>query len=312
MKHFFFIAFATLYALPAFAQQLPDYTHYPSLMPILNPAYTGTRGTVDARVNYRAQWIGFDDAPVQQTAIVHSRFLKGKLGIGASYYNDITGPSRRMVYGGMLAYHLRMPDIEFSAGIGISQFNYFFNSNRLTQYWQGDPALVQGINAVDKKLNPSAGLLLYNDRFHFGLGMINLLQPKALLGGAVVRYENHYYFSFGYNYGAVPGFVWENNILATYTKATPLSINYNLRLHIRKKVIIGTAWRLRDAVALQAGFIVWNNLQFVYSYDLGLSKLRGGHSGSHEATLSYRFDLDKQSNFAKNMKQFRRQKYDPF
>lgn len=294
------------------AQQLSDYTHYPSLLPMLNPAYTGTRGNIDARINYRAQWMGFDDAPVQQTALLHSRLFKGRLGLGGSYSNDVTGPSRRLIYGAMLAYHLRFPDVEFSAGIGANYFNYTFNSSGLTQHWQGDPALFQGINATHKRIIPSAGLLLYNDRFHFGLGVINMLQPKALLGGPVVRYENHYYFNFGYNFSGAPGFVWENNLMGAYVKGVPLTINYNLRLHIREKILVGVAWRLRDAVAIQLGYVFFDNFQFVYSYDIGISKLRGGHSGSHEATLGYRFDFGKNKGDYRNFKNFQKQKYSIF
>jgi type IX secretion system PorP/SprF family membrane protein len=294
------------------AQQLADYTQYPALTPMLNPAYTGTRGTIDARLNYRTQWVGFDDAPVQQTALVHSRFLKGMVGLGAMLSNDVTGPSRRFTYGFTAAFHLRFPDVEFSAGIGLNFTKYTFNTADLTQHWAGDPAFAPGLSTFDKRKNPTAGLLLYNDRFHFGLGLVNLLQSKYELGETRVKNENHYYFTFGYNFHEHPDYVWENNLFATYVDGLPITVNYNLRLHIREKIIAGIAWRMRDAVALQAGMVFFNDYQFVYSYDLGISKLRGGHTGSHEITLGYRFDYNKRGGKYKNFDSFQKQKYHLF
>lgn len=312
MKRISIFSLGVLAMCTASAQQLPDYTQYPSLNPLINAAYTGTKGTVDARLNYRAQWMGFDDAPVQQTALVHSRLLKGMLGIGAMVSNDVTGPSSRFTYGFMAAFHLRFPDVEFSAGIGLNFSKYNFNAANLTQHWTNDPAFAPGLNTFDKKRNPNAGLLLYNDRFHFGFSLVNMLQSKYNLGETVVRNENHYYFTFGYNFHGHPDFVWENNLFATIVKGLPITINYNLRLHIREKIIAGVAWRLRDAVALQAGMVFLNDYQFVYSYDLGISRLRGGHSGSHELTLGYRFDFNKRGGKYKNFDSFQKQKYHLF
>lgn len=64
------------------AQQLPYYTQFKPGNIFLNPAVAGTKRLVDARINYRRQWVGFPDAPITQSIAVNSRLMKGTLGAG--------------------------------------------------------------------------------------------------------------------------------------------------------------------------------------------------------------------------------------
>lgn len=295
------------------AQQMQDYTQYPSVLFQINPAYTGTRGTLDARINYRKQWQGFSGAPVQQFAGVHARLWKGRIGIGTTVFKDEMGPSRMFDYGFSAAYHLHFPDVELSAGIAMRFNKYTMNSSDMTTHWEGDPAVVPGITSFDKTKNAQAGVMLYNDRFHFGLGVMNVFSSKVMLAtGSVVKFKQHYYLTFGYNFHGHPDYVWENNLMAQYVDGLPLTINYNLRVHYRQKLMVGAAWRLKDAIALQAGWVFYKSVQLIYSYDLGISKLRRAHNGSHEITLGYRFDFENKKSKYKNFNSFQRQKYNIF
>src|SRR4051812_45521254 len=78
------------------AQQMPFYSQYRSNMYMLNPGITGTKRLIDARINYRAQWVGYDDAPRTTSVSVNSRFMKGKMGAGIYMMQDNIGPSKQM------------------------------------------------------------------------------------------------------------------------------------------------------------------------------------------------------------------------
>ncbi len=307
-------------AIPAelAAQQLPDFTQYPALLFQLNPAYTGTKSHIDARLNYRRQWMNFDGAPVTQFAGLHSRLWKGRLGVGASMYKDETGPSQRFNYGFSLAYHLRFPDVEFSAGFGLNFNKYTLNGSQMTTHWTGDQAVDYANVDFDKTKNAMVGLLLYNDRFHFGLGVINMVNNKAefFLNDtskySKVSFAPHYYFSAGYNFHGHPDYVWENNLLGQYVIGLPLTINYNLRVHYREKFTFGAGWRMKDAVYLQAGYTFLEQIQLIYSYDIGISRLRKGHSNTHEIMLGYRYNFGSSKGGYKNFQNFQRQKYNIF
>jgi type IX secretion system PorP/SprF family membrane protein len=300
------------------AQQLPNYSHYPSLLFMSNPAYTGTKSTIDFRLNYRRQWVGFDDAPIEQTVALSSRFWKGKIGAGGMMYKDETGPTRRFMYGFTSAYHLRFPDVELSAGLGIQFNKYTFNSSLLTTHNNQDPAINSTVNDVDKIINASGGILLYNDRFHFGLGVQNI--PDSHLEfyqddpthKAVVNYKQHYYFNVGYNFRYHPDFTWENNMLVNYVIGAPMLIEYNLRVHYREKLMFGGALRLKDSVIPQVGYVYKNRIQLIYSYDFTISRMRSFNSGTHEITLGYRENFGRDKNAYRNFKDFQRQKFHLF
>jgi type IX secretion system PorP/SprF family membrane protein len=313
MKKLFILSALLLSATVLFSQQMPDYTHYPALLFQINPAYTGTKGTLDARMNYRKQWTGFSGAPVQEFVGVHSRLWKGRIGIGATMFKDEIGPTQMFDYGFNAAYHLHFPDVEFSAGIGVRFNKYTLNSSEMTTHWEGDPAVIPGITSYDKTKNAMAGLLLYNDRFHFGLGVQEVFSAKAILAsGSIVKFKQHYFLTFGYNFHGHPDYVWENNLLAEYVDGLPLTINYNLRVHYRQKLMVGAAWRLKDAVALQAGWLFFKTVQVTYSYDVGISRLRKAHTGSHEITLGYRFDYENKKSKYRNFNSFQKQRYNIF
>lgn len=312
LRHLFVIV-AVVVCSRISAQQMPDYTGYPSVLFHINPAYTGTKGTLDARINYRKQWSGFSGAPETQFIGIHSRLWKGRVGVGTTLYKDVIGPSTMFDYGFSAAYHLHFPDVEFSAGISVRFNKYTMNTSGMTTHWEGDPAVIPGTTAFDKTKNGLAGLLLYNDRFHFGLGIMNVLSAKVILGtGNIVKFKQHYFFTFGYNFHGHPEYVWENNLMGEYVDGLPMTLNYNLRVHFRQKLMVGAGWRLKDAVYLQAGWVFYKTVQATYSYDIGISKLRKAHNGSHEITLAYRFDYENKKSKYNNFNSFQRQRYNIF
>ncbi|MDQ3111230.1 MAG: type IX secretion system membrane protein PorP/SprF [Bacteroidota bacterium] len=300
------------------AQQLPDFTQYPAYLYQVNPAYTGTKSNIDARLGYRKQWMGYDGAPVTQMFGLHSRLLKGRIGLGTTIYKDVTGPSQRFNYSFTAAYHLRFPDVEFSVGFGVNFNKYTIDATKMTTHWTNDPTVDQTRMDFDKTKNAMVGLLLYNDRFHFGLGVVNIVNNKAefFTGDTTklsrVSFSPHYYFSCGYNFNGNSDFVWENNLLGIYVLGLPMTLNYNLRVHYDEKVIAGLGWRMKDAVYLQAGYVFFEQLQFIYSYDIGISHLRKGHSGSHEVMLGYRTNFGGRKGGYKNSGDFQKQKYNVF
>jgi type IX secretion system PorP/SprF family membrane protein len=295
-----------------FSQQLHDFTQYPSVLFHINPAYTGTKGTLDARLSYRKQWTGFSGAPTTQFVGMHGRLWKGRIGLGSSLYKDELGPIRTFDYGFSAAGHFHFPDVEFSAGISVRFNKLTLNTSDITTHWEGDPAVTQAGSILAKSKNALAGMMLYNDRFHFGLGVMNIIGTKIPVGGATIKSKQHYFLTFGYNFHGHPYYVWENNLMAEYVDGLPMTINYNLRMHYREKLSVGAGWRLRDAVYLQAGWVLFRSVQIAYSYDIGISKLKKAHNGTHEVTLAYRYDYEKKKGKYNNFNTFQKQRYNIF
>ncbi|RME18553.1 MAG: type IX secretion system membrane protein PorP/SprF [Bacteroidetes bacterium] len=168
-----------------------------------------------------------------------------------------------------------------------------------------------------KKLEGAFGILFYNDRFFLSLSMLNIFgadykfkysNPDFFKGN--YNNENQIIFGAGYNFGENPDYVFENTFWVMTGKAMPLFLDYSLRLHIRKTLIVGGSIRPGNAFAFHAGLNVMDKFQITYSYDLLVSKLRTAQKGTHEVNLV--FSINKNTNNLKKggvNSKFLRQKY---
>jgi type IX secretion system PorP/SprF family membrane protein len=298
------------------AQQLPYYTQFMSNDFMLNPGVTGTKRILDARMNIRTQWVGFDAAPVTEGVSLNSRIMKGAMGVGGAFYRDQTGPTRRSNFSLSYSYHAKFDDVELSLGAAGQMLSYFVDGSQLHMHIPYDNAI--DLTATQKKtvLDASAGALLYNDRFHLGLSVLDLGEPTVnyypksdTVHKSRIGIVPHIYGSVGYNWSGSTDWIWENSLQVVYAQANPITVDYNLRIHYMQKAFGGIALRLHDAVAFQAGFTFRDEFHVSYSYDFITSSLRQFQSGSHEIMLMWSSDLSKKKKLGHDTSRFKRQRY---
>jgi type IX secretion system PorP/SprF family membrane protein len=292
-------ALCLIIAIAVQAQQKPFYTQYRNNNFMINPAVTGTKRLVDARLNYRMQWVGYDDAPRTTSVAVHSRLLKGKMGAGLYLMQDNIGPSKQMNLGGSYAFHIRFPDCELSAGLAGNFTKHTLIGDKILLHNTQDPAVNQFVTNSTWVTDGMFGIYLYNDRFSVGASALQVLSSKAefykedsLKNGNMTNVP-HIYFTLGYNYSQNRDFIWESTLYANYVKGSPFNLDYTLRVHYVEKVFAGVSLRLRDAIAIHAGYTILEDFQISYSYDLLISKLRNYSSGTHEIMIVYSSDIFK-------------------
>jgi type IX secretion system PorP/SprF family membrane protein len=281
------------------AQQYPWFTQYRSNLYMFNPAFCGTKRILDFRMFYRNQWTGYEGAPKTYAASLNLRYAKGRLGTGGFVYRDQIGPFVSTYAALTFAVHLRMEDIEVSAGVQANYVSQTFDGTKITMHDQIDRSINQ--YAADKAhcYDGSFGLVAYNDRFFFGLAANNLIGSQMTyyindpFYKGKFKNEGNYSLSVGYNYSENPQYVFENSIMALYTAGVPLYFDYTLRLHVRNKFFGGVSIRLKDAIALHLGVTIQNNLQIAYSYDILTSPLRKYQYGSHELKLIFSTNMGK-------------------
>lgn len=311
-----FTALLVFLSVTLLAQQYPYLTQYRGHLYFFNPAFCGTKKWIDARVSYRQQWVGFSGSPVTATASFNMRYFKEKLGSGFMIFQDKIGPFVNNYFSGSMAYHIKMPDTELSFGLSVAYTVFGINPSQITLRHQLDAAVDLRSSAINKKkLDGAFGIVYYNDRFFISVSMLNILAANykfqysnpAFFKGNYSN-ENHIVLGVGYNFGENPDYVWENALWVINTKASPLFLDYTLRLHIHKTLIAGVSIRPGNALAFHIGFSLLNKFQISYSYDLLLSKLKTAQSGTHEINLV--FSIDKgysQKNRSNN--RFLKQKY---
>ena len=285
---------------------------------MLNPAVAGVKGVVNAIIDYRMQWVGYEGAPQTSAVSLHSRFLNGKMGAGLYVMDDKTGPAQQTNFGASYAYHIHFPDCELSTGISGNYTKYTLIGSKLFLHNSQDPSIDQTISYAAGVPDASAGIYLYNDRFHLGFSTLHLLASKAefykgdSIKKGLVRYARQVYASLGYNYSQNADYIFENTIFINYVQAAPLMLDYTLRMHYKGLLFTGVSVRIRDAIAFHVGATIMDHLQVSYSYDLLTSKLRNYSSGSHEIMLIYNFiKAYDDTNTHRTMK-FAHQKYKSF
>lgn len=280
------------------AQQLPYYSQFRTNQFVMNPAVTGTKKFVDARISYRKQWVGYEGAPITKGFSLNSRYFKGKMGTGFFLTQDETGPTKRTFLDLAYAFHIRYPDIELSFGLAGNMTRYEINGTLITIHNSQDKAIAQNLFASDWVGNASAGLLLYNDRFHFGVSALNLLgQSEKYYEGDTVKEAGikmpvHSVVSVGYNWSGNPYWIWENSVQVIYIQAAPFTVDYKMRVHYKEKIFGGFSFRPSDAISLETGVTIKGEFQIAYSYDIVTSKLRKYESGTHEIMLVYSSNME--------------------
>lgn len=284
---------------------------------MMNPAVAGTRQKIDARLSYRNQWVGFDGAPKTMGASFHAKLYKNKMGLGGFVFQDQIGPFKTLTTALAYAFKIKFDDFAISMGINGSYNSQQVNTDQMTYQNTMDDA-ISHMSAIRKThaYNAAAGLMLYNDRFYISASANNLLgstfnYDKTKNTHKVGQIETviHSCLSIGYNYSANPDYVWENSTAVVVVSGTPILFDYNLRLHIKKALMVGGGIRLGTAVVGQIGWTFEDWAQISYSYDYGTNHLRPTNSGSHEIKIVYFHTRAHSDHHSKSMKEFKKQKF---
>jgi type IX secretion system PorP/SprF family membrane protein len=298
------------------SQQMPYYTQFKPNNVFLNPAVVGTKRLIDTRINYRIQWVGIEDAPVTKGISLNSRLMKGTMGLGINYFSDKTGPTKRSDLSFAYSYHIKFDDVELSAGLAYDMLTYLVDGTKLNLRIPLDNAIDLTTSQKKKVNDASAGILFYNDRFHIGFSVLNMLEPNINYyptddpsHKTNIGMVPHYYASVGYNWSGQPDWVWENSLQVLYVEANPMVIDYNLRVHYMQKVFGGISVRMGDAIAFHVGATFKEDFHISYSYDLVTSSLRAFQAGSNEIMLAWSTNIGQDNKHKYNTDRFKKQKY---
>lgn len=300
----------------AYAQQYPWLTQYRSNQTVLNPGFCGTKRLIDIRLNYRNQWTGYDGAPKTYILSLNSRFWKGRLGAGGFIFKDDIGPFRNFISSLTAAYHLKFPDSELSFGVQGNYMSEKFIGTDVTLRNQQDRAINQYATDKAGTFEASFGAVFFNDRFHLGLAANNVAgsnivyyKGDSLKRRGVLTNVPHYNISAGYNWADNPDFIFENTVLAVYVPSIPFSFDYTLRIHMKKQLLAGLSFRFNDAIALQLGYTIKDQIQISYSYDFVTSPLRKYQKGSHEIMIIFSSNMGTDKKKRGFDKRFLRQRF---
>ena len=309
-------------ACVSYSQQQAQYSQYLINEYLVNPALSGVEDFVDIKVGYRTQWVGIDNHPETYYLSAHASIGKSNgamthksdygnwHGVGGLFYRDKTGPTSQTSAYLNYAYNLKITQgegfnvhhkdgirLSFGTFIGLNQ--YTIDGSQLTAEQADDIAIVGNSQTTTLPDASIGGMLYFRDQYFVGLSAFQLLGSKIEFNEPGTPSSNnnltedgkltrHYYLSFAYKKKIKDDFYFIPSSLVKFTSPAPVSVDLNAWLDYKDIIYGGISYRTGDAVGIIIGTLLFEQVEFYYSYDYTLSELNVQSQGSHEITLGYR------------------------
>ena len=277
-----------------YAQQDAQFTQYMYNTININPAYAGSRESMNVFILHRAQWVGLDGAPVTSTASINTPIEGSNIGLGLSIINDKIGPSDETNVAVDFSYSINTSDrYKLSFGLKATANLLNIDFNKLNQYDSGDNIFTSN---VDNRFSPNIGVGLYyhSDDTYIGISAPNLLETKhfdryAGVGSNthIATEKIHYYLIAGHVFDLSASVKFKPSMLTKVVQGAPLQVDLSGNFLINQKFMAGIAYRWSAAISAMVGFQVSDSWFIGYGYDLETTKLANYNSGSHEIFLRY-------------------------
>tara|TARA_R110000868_G_scaffold66111_2_gene197185 strand:+ start:139 stop:1068 length:930 start_codon:yes stop_codon:yes gene_type:complete len=280
----------------AFAQQTPTFSEYNYNPLIINAAYAGLTPKTEIAISNSGTLNEFEGSPKSFSFSGQSQLNNGKMGIGAGIIRDQIGVTTSTNFFAAYSYKIFFdfengrPDwqlyspnvISFGITAGVQQYQ----DNLLELGIVDDRIFSENINETI----PTIGLsFLFNlASFYAGFSTPNVM-GTSLASNDNLKLESPYYGYFGYRFfnDRFENLMIKPNVLLKYENGAPLQADINLAVSFRNKFEIGGGYRTTSAINLLAGVYLFNNLRFIYNYNMGMNNSPLGNT--HGFILSCQF-----------------------
>ncbi|MFA9388596.1 MAG: type IX secretion system membrane protein PorP/SprF [Prolixibacteraceae bacterium] len=292
LRHIIIILFILL-SISSFAQQDPMFTQYMNNPQLINPAYTGSLGSMNFNGIFRKQWMAanFPWAPTTTSMSISSPFKDYRVGVGLDFMYDDIGPVSLIGLFTNYAYHL-----DFNNGARLSLglkggFNYYQKSLQGLDTGEYDYFVQNNLEVKKPLVNVGVGTYYYTEKFFLGASVPTLVRnslvdfDNTLL--ILSRKELHFFLTTGYVFDINPLLKFKPTTMFRIVGGAPINIELTGTMIFAEKLWFGLMYRVGDAVAVHARYEVQDGFQIGYSYDLTTSELNQYNSGTHEIFFNY-------------------------
>lgn len=260
---------------------------------LINPAYAGSRDALAANLTSRHQWVGLEGAPVTQFLSAHAPIARRKIGLGMIIYNDRIGVSQETGVFSNYAYRVRFKKGKLSFGIGAG-FTMLRSQLTTLNLQQSTDISFSANTRNALRPNFSTGAYYYTKDWFVGLSspflIINRYTPSndgwslsQSKGDLQPMLTGGYVFKLSHDIKLKP------TTMIRYRLNSGIQADLSTNLILKEKLWIGASYRTGDAFVASLEVLPSPQWRIGYAYDMGLSRLRASHMGSHEVMLQYEF-----------------------
>jgi len=267
------------------AQQDPQYTQYMYNLSVINPAYAGSKETMNIGLLHRNQWTGFDGAPRTSSFFFHTPWGE-KTGIGISGISETIGPVEETNLYVDYSYTIDIADghklaFGLKAGTTLHQVGLV----DLDLVGQNDQAFSS--DSSESIFNFGSGLFYYTDNYYLSLSVPNFLKG-AHLDANGLEYGNetsHFFVAGGYVFDINPTVKLKPSFFVKTAFNAPLSYDLNLNAKFFNRFEVGASYRLDDSFSGLFNVDIYPWLQVGFAYDAVVSEINAVAPSSYEAFI---------------------------
>ena len=289
MKKAIIIFFFIFSFLSLKSQQAVMFSQYFTNDVIYNPAISGSKNYNQFTLQSRQQWLGFEGAPLSANISYHGS-LNNRSAMGGHLEHDRTNPSNQTNLQINYAYHvpLNSDNTYLSFGLGAKAMYYYLNFETGELPPGHDPAY-NDKSYENFSGDASSGLYLYNEKFHIGYSVINMIQSsfnQEVGDGFGKNIEERIYYGMaGYKFKIDRDWYVEPSILLRHRDNGNNEYNFSTRIFYMDQIWTGLSVRSNQSLSLSVGTNS-DKIQFAYSFDHYFGEISHHQIGTHEVTMS--------------------------
>ncbi len=288
-----FLSFTTSYS-----QQQPIFTQYMFNGLVINPAYTGSQGSLTATASVRRQWAGLKGAPQTEVFSAHSPIKFSRSSAGVVAIHDKVGVTNQSTIYGAFAYRIPVSaTANIAVGVQAGAMFYRANYSQLDIVGQTADQKDNSFTKDQSRVMPNLGMgvYFYSKRTYIGLSLPTIVdnQWKSNDPANQAKQERHYFLSAGHVFDLRPNLKFKPNFLIKWVEDATYQYDFNANFLIHDVLWLGASYRMNDSVD---AIIEWNvNKQFSFGYSYGypINSLSAVQSGTHEIVLNFRIKQKK-------------------
>ena len=263
----------------------------------------------------REQWIGIPNSPKThlisfQTRLLRNSFVakssslrkkfarrsrNGKVGIGASVYNDMNGPIIQTGMQVTYAYHISIAQNLLSFGLSVKGTQFTIDRSKLKGI-DGDPLAAINYSYFTPDFNFGAQYI--NPFYHVGFAINDLMQSSFKFGDSKLsNYQNRrvYALTGSYKYEINRFYMLEPGALMKISEFGAFQMDISAKVYYREDYWGGLSYRTGTFTNSETGALILfggvrvDKFYFGYSFDYTLSNIMQHTLGSHEFMFAVKF-----------------------
>jgi type IX secretion system PorP/SprF family membrane protein len=336
IKNLSFLGIILILSNPILAQQESQFANYIHNPYIFNPAAGGMMDLIQVDLGYRNQYTGTDGNPSTVYLSGHAQIGAKNAGIGefnldkenlyqtpertlgslkhvvgGKFSRDGIGPFQKTSMYGSYAVHMPLvKTLNIGVGLSAGWSNFQIDQNKVILHDANDNIYNQFSSTLSKQnnLDIQTGLVLYNDKFFFGLSGTQLLNNTVNIEQIETAntLNRHLFLISSYRFGISEKMELEPFAMVKAAQKSPTSFDFGMRMKYNKSIWGGIQYRRGNAFVISAGMNVLKNFNVSYAFEYGAKSTRIGNAGSHELQLG--FLIGNNLNVDKEIKESKRNK----